>query len=104
MNPTPSKTPASLIEDGYAIDLVPWWKYLWQRFNPWRLWPKEETKWIPVTPEFFKGEWGCERVAGLYLMRGGMPVVRVFDSTGHDLALLSLMTNITHYCPLPPLP
>lgn len=102
MNPSPSKTPASLIEDGYAIDLVPWWKYLWQRFNPWRLWQKEEMKWIPATPEFFKGAWGCERVAGLSLLKDGTPVVCVFDS--HDLAFLPLLTNITHYCPLPPLP
>lgn len=28
--------PASLISDGYTIDLTPWWKHLIQFFNPFK--------------------------------------------------------------------
>jgi hypothetical protein len=28
--------PASMIEDGYSIDLTPWWRYYVQKFNPFK--------------------------------------------------------------------
>ena len=97
MNPAPSKTPASMIEDGYSIDLVPWWKYLWQRFNPWHPWPKEEIKWIPVGPAMFGME--NSHVAVLYSDK------TVCTFTRDELLLHShRFQSATHYCPLPPLP
>lgn len=35
MKPEPL-APASLISDGYTIDLVPWWRHFVHRFNPFR--------------------------------------------------------------------
>ncbi len=41
MNPKPpcpacGQPPASMIEDGYSIDLTPWWRYYVQKFNPFK--------------------------------------------------------------------
>ena len=34
--PACGQPPASMIEDGYSIDLTPWWRYYVQKFNPFK--------------------------------------------------------------------
>ena len=98
---TPGKTPTSLIEDGYVIDLVPWWKYLWQRFNPWRLvfpWPEKGMRWIPVasSEESTFSTTVNPVVAVLYADKS------VAISAYKEMRLTT--QEATHYCLLPPLP
>ena len=101
MSPTPSKTPASLIEDGYSIDLVPWWKYLWQRFNPWHPSPKEGMRWIPINPIEESSCVATVDPAVAVLYKDGSVAV----STYNEMRLcIRRSKEITHYCPLPPLP
>ena len=34
--PACGQPPASMIEDGYSIDLTPWWRYYLRKFNPFK--------------------------------------------------------------------
>lgn len=34
--PACGQPPASMIEDGYSIDLTPWWRYYAQKFSPFK--------------------------------------------------------------------
>lgn len=110
MIPTPTKTPASMIEDGYAIDLVPWWKYLWQRLNPWHRRPRTEMRWIGWIS--IHDEWqqwndfwerpGTPKVLVLSRKLDGTPAISLLDSTYQPF--LYALANPTHFCPVPSLP
>jgi len=96
--PTCGNTPASLIEDGYGINLVPWWQHYLQKFNPFRLIQrKTEFRWIPMG-ERDQEIWSHEVVA-----------VKMWHSQATDTvntcnASIADFDFVSHWCPLPPLP
>lgn len=93
--PTCGNPPASLIEDGYSIDLTPWWKHYLQRFNPFRLIRrKTEFRWI-LMGENDQAIWSHEMVA----VRNSQDV----DAEHTRNITLADLSFATHWCPLPPL-
>ncbi len=105
MNPSPEPTcpacggtPASMIEDGYSTDLVPWWRHYAQKFNPFRLVRRKVVmRWIPFTTAAVMS--GYDYVVVLF--KDGS--VASYDR--EDLHTFRYyFDTATHWCPLPPLP
>jgi len=102
--PTCGKPPASLIEDGYGIDLVPWWRYFLQRINPWRMVfpaPRPEMQWIPI------GE--CDNQMRMHdrvalLVGKNVSFRYAVIVTSQFPAHRDALDRATHWCPLPPFP
>ncbi len=99
--------PASLIEDGYGIDLVPWWRYYAQKLNPFRLirwvWRKlkpAECGWVRmgVCDEQI---WECERVTLLFSFHGREVQIQSLRTI---FLTPKMLKDATHWFPLPPLP
>lgn len=96
--PTCGNPPASLIEDGYSIDLTPWWKHYLQRFNPFRLIRrKTEFRWI-LMGENDQAIWSHEMVAVKIWHKEIVRVMPTRNTMDINFA------DATHWCPLPPLP
>jgi len=95
---TCGSTPASLIEDVHSIDLVPWWKYYAQQFNPFRLIRRTtEIRWIPMG-ENDQAIWSHQAIAVKMWREDNVDSAITSDITINDL------TFVSHWCPLPPLP
>lgn len=114
-------TPASMIEDGYSTDLVPWWRHYVQKFNPFRpIRRKTEFEWQPIETAPMDGSWvlvvGAEGkpYSACYntkedtfydetedkFFSGGWTDYGDSGPPWHNKNLY----NPTHWCPLPPLP
>ena len=96
--PTCGNPPASMIEDGYSIDLIPWWKHYLQKFNPFRLIRRQtEFRWVPMG-ENDQAIWSHEAIAVRARLTYEVKAIFTHDTIPSDLDIVS------HWCPLPPLP
>ena len=104
-------TPASMIEDGYSTDLVPWWRHYVQKFNPFRRKPPP-TRWIGWVElrgegrRQWKEYWADDKAIKKALLLSLDPYARIAVSVvdKYDERHLWLFPYAKYWCPIPDLP
>jgi len=104
-----------MIEDGYSIDLTPWWRYYAQKFNPFkrrrRMVPMQ---WLPIETAPTDGSVRImiAEFRGRELVDIDFDAIQEWEYESWELpqpyliwvSAFDRVENPTHWCPLPPLP